>query len=290
MNRITTHRQYRNIIGESPIADEDFIYWVDAEASQVFQFALLSQTVQCFDVGIPVTAIAFTSENSFLLASKTGIYLSSSDFTELQFICDPVSEINDARINDAVVSPKGELWFGTMNEASLEQPDGAIYIMKGQLGSLVQFDTGFSVSNGIAFSPDGKKVYIANMFQAQVLEYQLSDSGEGYISKRVFIQLDENDGLPDGLKTDSLGNLYLCHWAGRCLTVYNSTGERIERVDFPAFHVTRATFYGGDLTKLVVTSGSYQCDDQCLVENPDSGHLFLVNATEPGLPEHRYHL
>jgi D-xylonolactonase len=283
-------KQYRNIIGESPIADKNFIYWVDAEASQVLRLEILNQKVTCFALNIPVTAIAFTAGESFLLASKIGIYLSDSQFSKLSFVCDPAQEQPNVRINDAVVSPRGDLWFGTMNEVNLEQPDGAIYILKGHLGNVVKFDTGFSVSNGIAFSPDGKKAYVANMFQGQVIEYVLAKNGEEYTSKRILIELDQDQGLPDGLKTDSMGNLYVCHWGGKCMTIYSPKGECIRQIDFPAFHVTRATFYGDELMKMVVTSGSFQCDDNCLVDYPDSGHLFFLDAAVPGKPEYRYFL
>lgn len=287
---VNTNKTVRNIIGESPIADKKFIYWVDAEASQVLRLDILSQDVTCFKLKIPVTAIAFTSDDSFLLASKTGIYLADRQFLTLRFLCDPVSEQSHVRINDAVVSPRGELWFGTMNEVNLEQPDGAIFIMKGRLGGVVKFDTGFSVSNGIAFSPDGKKAYVANMFQGQVIEYVLAENGEEYTSKQILIELDQEQGLPDGLKTDSMGNLYVCHWGGKCMTVYDAEGVCIRQIDFPAFHVTRATFYGDELMKMVVTSGSYQCDDNCMVDYPDSGHLFLLDTAVPGKPEYRYFL
>lgn len=290
MNIASICRQYRNVIGESPIANENYVYWVDAEASQVLRLSLQNQSIDHYDVDIPVTAIAFTDSASFLLASKQGVYLTDATFQQLNFICDPSSEQQNIRINDAVVSPNGDLWFGTMNDVDLDQPDGCIYILKRKQGEVIKFDCDFCVANGIAFSPDGRKAYITNMFRGEVIEYLLSDNGLQFTAKRVFVKLLADDGLPDGLTVDAQGNLYIGHWNGKCLSVYNSTGEYTDRISLPATHVTRCTFYGPTFAQLAVTTGSYECDAQSLTEYPESGHLFLLDSDRKGLPDRQYKL
>jgi D-xylonolactonase len=177
-----------------------------------------------------------------------------------------------------------------MNDVELEQPDGCIYILKRKRGDVIKFDSGFSVANGITFSPDGSKAYITNMFRGEVIEYLLSENSLEFTSKRVFVKLDADAGLPDGLTVDAQGNLYICHWNGKRLSVYSSTGEYIDRITLPATHVTRCTFYGPSLSQLAVTTGSYECDAQSLAECPDSGYLFLLNSDRKGLPDRQYKL
>jgi D-xylonolactonase len=290
MKIASVHRQYRNVIGESPIANSTYVYWVDTESNQILRLNLLSQSIDRFDVEIPVVAIAFTDSGDFLLASKQGVYLADATFKQLHFICDPSATQQNVRINDAVVSPNGDLWFGTMNDVELDNPDGCIYILKRNRGDIIKFDVGFSVANGIAFSPDGSKVYITNMFRGEVIEYLLSENALQFTSKRVFVKLHVDDGLPDGLTVDAQGNLYIGHWNGNCLSVYSSTGESIDRITLPAVHVTRCTFYGPSLSQLAVTTGSYECDVQSLAKHPDSGHLFLLNSDHKGLSDRQYKL
>jgi sugar lactone lactonase YvrE len=87
MKIASTHRQYRNVIGESPIADSTYVYWVDTESNQVFRLNLQSRSIDRFDVEIPVVAIAFNDTGGFLLASKQGVYLTDVTFQHLNFIC-----------------------------------------------------------------------------------------------------------------------------------------------------------------------------------------------------------
>jgi|TARA_R110001583_G_scaffold50785_2_gene158579 D-xylonolactonase len=288
MEFMSTHRQYRNVIGESPIADSTYIYWVDAECCQIFRLNIFTQETVRYNVEIPVTAIAFTDVGSFILASKQGIYLTDATFQALVFICDPCKEEPDIRINDAVVSPNGDLWFGTMNDVVLDKPDGCIYILKGKAGDVIKFDSGFSVANGITFSPDGLKAYITNMFRGEIVEYILADDDVHFSSKRVFLTLDIDEGRPDGLSMDRQGNLYVCHWNGNRVSVYDPSGACIDRIILPATHVTRCTFYGPSLSQLVVTTGSYQCDETSLSEFPDSGYVFLLDTDQQGIADQHY--
>ena len=110
------------------------------------------------------------------------------------------------------------------------------------------------------------------------------------MTKRVFLEIEQSRGRPDGLKTDAQGNLYVCHWAGQCMSVYSPEGECIDRIALPATHVTRATFCGADYSTIAVTSGSYQCDADSLTCFPDSGFVFSLSSSREGLPEYKYNL
>ncbi|MCP6769036.1 SMP-30/gluconolactonase/LRE family protein, partial [Klebsiella pneumoniae] len=60
--------------------------------------------------------------------------------------------------------------------------------------------------NGIALSPDGRRLYVAISDERAVYQFDLNNKGEAS-NQRVF--LSKIDGVPGGLATDEKGNLYV---------------------------------------------------------------------------------
>jgi sugar lactone lactonase YvrE len=73
--------------------------------------------------------------------------------------------------------------------------------------------------NGIALSPDGHILYVANSDERNIRAYDLDKSGAAS-NERVLIS--NIDGVPDGLRTDEQGNLYV---AAAGILVYASSGK-----------------------------------------------------------------
>jgi len=87
--------------------------------------------------------------------------------------------------------------------------------------------------NGIAFSPDGKYLFIANSDpeKAKWYQYELNDSST-IVSGKVFYDATSltatEKGLPDGMKTDSKGNIYASGPGG--VWIFNATGKVIGKI------------------------------------------------------------
>ncbi|PKF80092.1 cag pathogenicity island protein Cag25 [Vibrio sp. vnigr-6D03] len=264
------------IIGESPICVEGkVLVWVDAESSHIYQFDLHSKQTQCFHIGLPVTAIAKIRESGWLLVTKIGIYACDPNFQRYEYLGNPVNNNPKLRPNDGVVSPVGDLWFGTMNQDELEAPDGALFILHKETMQIQQLDCGFSVANGIAFDVKNHCAYVSNMFQRKVYRYQLDSRWKTIQSKRVFVELPQGTGLPDGLKVDSEGKLYVCHWDAGIITVYESDGQYVQSIPLPIRHTTRCTFIDNGV--LALTTASYNMTEQELQRQPLSGTTLRID-------------
>ena len=81
--------------------------------------------------------------------------------------------------------------------------------------------------NGIALSPNGKVLYVANSDERNVRAYDLDGKGEAS-GERIFIA--KTDGIPDGLRTDEKGNLYV---AANALLVYSPAGNLLATIPVP---------------------------------------------------------
>jgi gluconolactonase len=109
--------------------------------------------------------------------------------------------------------------------------------------------------NGIAFSPDGKYLFIANSDpeKARWYQYELNDSSE-VISGKVFYDATSftatEKGLPDGMKVDSNGNIFASGPGG--VWIFNSTGKVLGKIKLEA--AASNTALSGDEKTLFVTN------------------------------------
>jgi gluconolactonase len=112
--------------------------------------------------------------------------------------------------------------------------------------------------NGIVFSPDHKKLYVANSDpdKARWYVYEMSDSStiiNGKILYDATSSTKTEKGLPDGLKVDSQGNLFATGPGG--VWIFNTTGTLIGKVKLP--EATSNCALSGDEKTLYLTSDMY---------------------------------
>jgi gluconolactonase len=119
--------------------------------------------------------------------------------------------------NDAVYRSDGSLYFtdppyglAKQDEDPAKELDfNGIYRLVG--GKLQLLHKGMTRPNGLAFSPDEKHLYVANSDAARKLWMRFAVRPDGSLDEgRVFFDVtaEKADGLPDGLKVDSRGNVY----------------------------------------------------------------------------------
>ena len=117
--------------------------------------------------------------------------------------------------NDAVYKSDGSLYFsdppyGLFDEKKKELDFQGIYRRSAD-GRLQLLNKELSRPNGLAFSPDEKTLYVANSDPEKKLWMAYDVAANGTLSKgRVFFDVtaEKEDGLPDGLKVDTQGNVY----------------------------------------------------------------------------------
>lgn len=81
--------------------------------------------------------------------------------------------------------------------------------------------------NGIALSPNGRILYVANSDERNVRAYDLDGKGEAS-AERIFIA--RTEGIPNGLRTDEKGNLYV---AADTVVIYSPAGQPARTIVVP---------------------------------------------------------
>lgn len=275
-------------IGESPIwkAESNSVVWIDAAANDVYEYFPHSDTIAFYKVPFEITAIVPCDNQHWVCASKQGLFLASPNLDEFTRITDPFAQHSHLHCNDAVASPLGQLWFGSMNCEDLESPDGKLFQVTKD--NIIAMDAEFSVANGICFNRNLKRLYCSNMFQKVVFEYQLNESMTEIVDKSVFVTFNDKEGFPDGLCSDHDGNIYICHWDKGKVSYYMPSPSAIGNPDklgeivLPVKHATRCTFGGKNLDTLFVTTANYNQTSTESTLYPKSGQLFILNAPTTG--------
>ncbi len=167
--------------------------------------------------------------------------------------------------NDVVVRRDGQIYFSDPASKAVLEPqelgfNGLYHVTPSGKLSLI---TGkMARPNGVALTPDGRTLYVADSEEKKILAYDLD--GDGNASReRVFIS--GVDGSPDGLRVAANGNLYI---SCRGICVYTASGKFVRMIEFPETPANCA-FGDADLRTLYVTARTsiYR------VRIPDEGSL-----------------
>ena len=96
-----------------------------------------------------------------------------------------------------------------------------------------KIDTGYRVTNGPAFSLDGRTMYHTDSARQRIYAFDLAADGSA-ANRRLFAQFGEGDGYPDGMTVDAEDCLWIAFWDGWCVRRLSPAGERLLELPVPA--------------------------------------------------------
>jgi sugar lactone lactonase YvrE len=183
------------------------------------------------------------------------------------------------RFNDGKVGPDGTFWVGTIDMNTPRQKTAALYRVTPD-GRIERQEGGYSNSNGLAWSADGRTMYHSDT--AGYIEAWDFDPASGSRSNhRVLVRLTNEDGRPDGAATDMDGNYWSAGPSAGCLNCFSPTGELRRKWAFPVPGPTMPCFAD---EYLYVTSLREGKSPEVLAQYPGLGGLFRAKIPAEGVP------
>lgn len=167
--------------------------------------------------------------------------------------------------NDAAYSKTGELYFTdppyglekNMDDPTKELPFQGVFKVKAN-GEVQLFSDELSRPNGIAFSPDGKKLYVANSdsLHAIWMEYDVSEKelparGRVFFDATNFAKTEA--GLPDGLKVHPTGYIFATGPGG--IFIFSNKGEIMGKI--VTGQLTSNCAFNDDYSVLYITADDF---------------------------------
>ncbi|GKH12117.1 MULTISPECIES: SMP-30/gluconolactonase/LRE family protein [Bacteroides] len=191
------------------------------------------------------------------------------------------------RTNDCKASPEGRMWCGIMH-LSEHAGTGSLYCIGKNL-SCTSVLAGQCIPNGMVWNNTGDRMYYADSGRGCIEEYRY-DCLDGTITRlRTVVQVPPEYGIPDGMTIDADGFLWVAHWGGAGVYVWNpSTGKLIDKVEVSAPNVASCTFGGTGHNQLFITTALDGLSDAEREKYPLSGSVFAVDIPEVIPGENHY--
>lgn len=274
-------------LGESPTwsADEQALHFVDILAPALIRFDPATGAHISTAMPSSIGCIGLRERGGFVVALRDGVWLADARGQLERKLADAPYDPAHHRFNDGRVDRQGRFWVGSMNEKR-DAPSAALYRLERD-GRLVRVLDGFTVSNGIAWSPDSGTMYHADTPAHIVRAYDFDPATGSPSAVRTFARWQGDTDRPDGAAVDSAGNYWIAFFRGGKVLQLSPQGSLLREVPFPAACPTMPCFGGPDLKTLYVTSARNERPADELARFPHSGGLFAMRVDVPGLPEPR---
>jgi gluconolactonase len=154
--------------------------------------------------------------------------------------------------NDVWIAPNGGMFITDpfykrpwWDHTTMALTNEEVFYLTPDRKTLTRVSDDLRKPNGITGTPDGKKLFVADIGAGKTWRYDIQPDGT-LTNKTLFCALGS-----DGMTIDTEGNLYL---TGRGVTVFDQAGKQIDHIDVPEKWSANVCFSGPDRQTLFITA------------------------------------
>ena len=218
---------------EGPVWDEQggFLYVSDEDQNRVARVYPDGRVQTVLSIGDPDGATLNQHHQLIETASVLRAMIRVGPDGKYEILADKYEGMKLNSPNDVVLGPDGAVYFtdptlDLVKGATQELPYQGIFRMD-DAGGLKLLATDMAVPNGIAFSPDGKRLYVDDTRADEIRVY---DCVHGELRNgRLFAKEGPGRGGPDGMKVDVKGNVWVTGPGG--IWVFDQRGNHLGTIN-----------------------------------------------------------
>jgi xylono-1,5-lactonase len=268
-------------LGEGPVWHQEKLWFVDIKGPSVHCFDPSTGAKQSWAAPSPIGFVLPTVDGDFVAGLKTGLHRFEPKDGSFTLMAKVESADLDNRLNDGAVDSTGHLWFGSMHDPEKNR-SGALYRLDSNR-EILHKDAGYIVTNGPAFSPDGKILYHTDTIDQTIYAFDLGTHG-GVTNKRIFVRIETQGVYPDGLIVDAEGCVWTGLFGGWGMRRYAPSGELRSSISLPCSRATKGVIGGADGKTMFITTAWLNLSPEQRADEPLAGGIFAVPVDVPGLP------
>lgn len=242
---------------EGPVWFEGNLYFSDVLGGGVFALSQEGGVTTIFEHRRGIGGMAVHKAEG-LIVSGRNISFKSFSGGDTQLVLDRDEANGNVGYNDLTTDSVGRLYVGSLGSSPVfddgrEPQSGNLFLIELD-GSVRKVGEDIKLTNGLAFSPDGAKLYHSDSARQTVNWYAVSDDGS-LGEKQTFATFDK--GAPDGLVVSEDGRVWVAlAQGGGGVAVLDEQGVQVEHLSIAQPMCTSVCFGGDDLSTLYVVSGS----------------------------------
>ena len=269
------------------VKEHNSIYFVDIKKKNFFSLNIKNKKKKKFKVNKEIGFLAHIKNNIFILGLQGELRIQNIKTKKIikRILIEQDIKLN--RINDGKTDPRGNLWFGTMDNLERKIERGSLYKLDKDL-NLIKVDKNYLITNGPAFINE-YNFYHTDSSKKIIYKIKTNKNNK-IISKKIFKKFLIKDGSPDGMTLDRDKNLWVAHFHGACVSIFNKNAKLIHKIDLPAKNITNCTFGGQNNNEVFITSARKGMSRADLKKFRYSGFLFSVKTNSKGILQKKFNI
>jgi len=269
------------------VKEHNSIYFVDIKKKCFFSLNIKNNKKKKYKVNKEIGFLAHIKNNIFILGLQGELRIQNIKTKKIIKSILIEQDIKLNRINDGKTDPKANLWFGTMDNLERKIEKGSLYKLDKNL-NLTKVDKNYRITNGPAFINENN-FYHTDSSKKIIYKIKINKKDK-IISKKIFKKFSKKDGSPDGMTLDKNKNIWVAHFHGACVSVFNKNAKLIHKINLPAQNITNCAFGGQNNNELFITSATKGMNRAELKKFKYSGSLFSVKSNIRGIQQKKFNL
>lgn len=243
--------------GEGPVWDSRTaqLYWTDSLGQEIYCLSPEAPGYALYNKGRHAASLTMHHDGGLMCCGSDGFFHISTNGVIREFNRD-VGQVAVDHLNDIIADPAGRVFSGQETYKEQEEYEPGYLFRLDPGGEISIVDEGLHLANGMGFSPQADRFYLADTVQRCIYSYDYSVQSGAISNKKIFVRIPKEEGLPDGLAVDAEGFIWVARWFGNGLSRYDPDGVLERKVYVPAAQTSSLTFGGEAMDQIFITSAA----------------------------------